>query len=234
MNLPRALYTLQMIELDLEAKQRRLHEVKATLGETVALRSAREAMKQATSELERWKKRQQELEWEIRSLEQRIAELERDLLSGRVRNPKELGGMQANVESLHHRRRELEDRLLEAMVHVEEHTLRHHEAVTLYQRAETRWREDQARLNEEQSALQREISRLHAEREALIHRLAPDALSEYQRLRQRRNGYAVSEVRHGACRICGVTLPTSLVQAVRQREELIYCSSCGRILCALD
>ena len=234
MNLPRALHTLQTLELNLETRQRRLHELEAALGETATLRTAREKMEQAMAELEHWKRRQQNLEREIRALDQRIADLERDLMSGRVRNLKELGGMQANVESLNHRRQELEDQLLEAMVKVEEHTLRHQEAVTAHQRIEARWREEQSKLSDEWSALQREITRLHQEREVLINRLDPNALSEYQRLRQRRNGYAVSEVRHGACRVCGVTLPTSLVQAVRQQEGLVYCSSCGRILCVLD
>ncbi len=234
MNLCRALYTLQTIELDLESRHQRLREIEVALGETAVLRAARMAMEQATAELNRWRKRQQELEREIRSLEQRIADLERELMSGRIRNPKELEGMQANVESLNHRRQELEDRLLEAMVSVDERAIRHREAVTAYQQAEAHWQAEQAKLSGERDALQREIARLHREREALISRLDPGAFSEYERLRQRRNGYAVSEVRRGACRICGVTLPTSVVQAVRQSEGLIYCSSCGRILCALD
>jgi predicted nucleic acid-binding Zn-ribbon protein len=228
------LHTLQTIELDLEAKARRLHEIQAALGETEALRAARAALEQAEAELRRWQSRQRELELEVRALEQRIASSEQELISGRVRNPKELEGMEANVQSLHHRRQTLEDELLEAMVSVDEHAIRHGEARAAYEQAEGLWRKAQAQLQAEQKGLQQELARLRAERENLIGQLDRGALAEYERLRHRRGGYAVSEVRRGACQVCGVTLPTSLAQAARQAEGLVYCGSCGRILCALS
>jgi len=228
------LYTLQRIELGLEAKAKRLHELQAAPGETEALRAARAALEQAEAEFRRWQRQQRELELEVRTLEQRIADSERDLMSGRVRNPKELAGMEANVQSLRHRRQALEDELLEAMVTVDEKAARYDEARSAYEDAESLWRRDQAQLQAEQRSLQQELTRLRAERETLISQLDRDTLAEYERLRQRRGGYAVSEVRRGACQVCGVTLPTSLVQAARQSEGLVYCGSCGRILYALS
>ena len=233
MSLARTLHALQTVEVTLEAKAQRLREIQAALGETQELRSARAALEEVEAEHRRWQGRQRDLEFEIQELERRIADSESELMSGQIRNPRELEKRQANVESLRRRREELEDALLEAMVAVEELAARREEARAALDRVETHWREDQERLQAEQTAIRGEITRLRAEREGLLQRLSPEALAEYQRLRQRR-GYAVSEVQQGVCQVCGVTLPTSLVQAARRDEELVYCSSCGRILCSLD
>ncbi|NOZ28747.1 MAG: hypothetical protein GXP39_11945 [Chloroflexi bacterium] len=234
MNLAHMLYMLQKTELELAAKIRRLQEVQAALGETEELRTARAALEQSETELRRWQTRQRDLELEVSSLEQRIAAAEQQLMSGRVRNPKELEGMEANVQSLRHRRQQLEDELLEAMMSVDDWTTRRDDAQATYQQTEDRWRERQAGLNAEQEHLQQEIARLQAEREHLRERVGADALAEYERLRQRRGGYAVSEVQGGACEICGVTLSVSLVQEARQGTHLVYCGSCGRILYTRD
>jgi len=233
-DLPRMLYTLQKIELDLMAKARRLQEVQSSLGETEELRAARTALEQSEAKLRHWQTQQRDLELKIRSLEQRISTSERELMSGRIRNPKELKGMEDNLQALRHQQQRLEDELLEAMVSVDEWKARRDEAQATYQDTEARWRQDQAELSAERDQLQQEIAHLSAEREQLRGRLPADALAEYERLRQRRGGYAVSEIQGGACQICGVTLPLSLVQAARQGDGLVYCSSCGRILYVQD
>lgn len=230
MTLARTLHTLQTIDLALEAKVKRLQAIQEALGESEALRMARQDLAAAEAELKRWQARQLELDLEVRSLVERIASAERDLMSGRVRNPKELKGMQDNVESMQHHRRELEDQLLEAMVACEEHKARYDQAAAAYQQVEARWRKEQAQLQAEQAQIEAEQVRLQKERQVIIGRLDAARLAAYQQLRQRRGGYAVSEVRRGACQVCGVSLPTSLVQAVRQELELVYCNSCGRIL----
>ncbi|MCD6289599.1 MAG: hypothetical protein J7M34_03780 [Anaerolineae bacterium] len=232
MNLARTLYTLQTIELDLAAKSKRVQEIQSSLGETQALRSARTALEQAEAELNRWRVRQRDLELEVRSLEQHIRDAERQLMSGRVRNPKELEGMQANVQSLRRRQEQLEDELLEAMVNVDEQTSHRDEVRARYEQTEAQWRGEQERLRTEVEELRQLITQLTEQREHIRAQLDADVLFEYDHLRQRRGGYAVSEVKGESCGVCGVTLPTSLVQAARRGEELVHCSSCGRILYA--
>ncbi len=228
------LHTLQTIELELEARSRRLKEIQAALGETEELRAARATLEKAEADYHHWQTRQRELEFEVRTLEQRIANFERELMSGRTRNPKELEGMQANLLSLQQRRQALEDELLEAMVNVDECATRRDEAHAAYEQTEAQWQADQAQLQSEQAENQKAIAQLRARRDALIKQLDDNLLAEYRRLRDRRGGYAVSEVQQGVCQVCGVTLPTSLVQAARRDEELVYCGSCGRILYASD
>lgn len=234
MTLARTLHTLQSIDLALEAKAKRRQAIQEALGESEALRMARQELAAAEATLKRWQARQLELDLEVRSLTERIANAERDLMSGRVRNPKELKGMQDNLEAMQHHRRALEDQLLEAMVACEEHQAHYDQAAAAYRQAEAHWRKEQAQLQAELKQIEAEQPRLQKERQSIVERLDAAYLSTYQQLRQRRGGYAVSEVHRGACQVCGVSLPTSLVQAVRQETELVYCNSCGRILCSLE
>ena len=234
MNLPRALHTLQTIDLDLETKAKRLQAVQASIGEAAALDAARSVLDQAEAALRHAQSRQQELDLEVRSLEQKVTNSERDLMSGRVRNPKELGGMQANIESMRRHHQELEDQLLEAMVVHEEQKEQCAQAEAAFRKVEAQWREKQARLQAESHALQQDQARLGTERQMLVGRLDAATLAAYDQLRQRRGGYAVSGVKRGSCQVCGVTLPTRLVQSARREEILEHCGSCGRILYVLD
>ncbi|HEU4488534.1 MAG TPA: hypothetical protein VFS38_04545, partial [Actinomycetota bacterium] len=59
---------------------------------------------------------QDRLESEISSLEQKLQREQERLYSGQVSNPRELAGLQAEVEMLIRRRGALEDELLEVMV----------------------------------------------------------------------------------------------------------------------
>ena len=45
-----------------------------------------------------------------------------------------------------------------------------------------------------------------------------------------RKGYAVAEVKNGACGGCQLQLPPQLVAEVRRGDELMDCSYCHRIL----
>ena len=55
-------------------------------------------------------------------------------------------------------------------------------------------------------------------------------LARYNGLKTRRKGFAVAEVRDGACGGCRLQLPPQLVAEVRRGDELMDCSYCHRIL----
>ena len=57
-----------------------------------------------------------------------------------------------------------------------------------------------------------------------------ESLKEYERLRKRKGGVAVSALEGENCATCNVKLPTGTVSAVRAQGRLTYCPSCGRIL----
>jgi mannitol/fructose-specific phosphotransferase system IIA component (Ntr-type) len=64
-------------------------------------------------------------------------------------------------------------------------------------------------------------------------RLPPGVAGQFDRLHAK-HSVVMASVADGACSMCGMKLPISLVQAVRMLRELKYCPTCARILYAAD
>src|SRR5438128_1980496 len=106
-------------ELDLAIAQHRarLDEITALLGNDKQVSQARQQLDAANQALKPWQTRARDLDLEIKSLIQKIQQTDRKLYSGKVGNPKELKDMQSELVSLKRRQSQLEDEMLEAMVH---------------------------------------------------------------------------------------------------------------------
>jgi len=227
---PRQLYHIQEHDLALDARREALATIAAQLGETDSLRQAREALDQARQELARLEQAQHQAEWEADDLRGRLATAEENLYSGRVRNPKELLGLQEEAQSLRSRLSKQEDRLLEIMLQAEAAREAAARCQRHLQEEEARWQREQERLLGEKAALEAEVAALEAERHALEEGVAGEVLELYARLRATRQGRAVARVEGGMCQGCRIVLPTHQWQQARLGVELVQCTSCGRIL----
>jgi predicted nucleic acid-binding Zn-ribbon protein len=224
------LYRLQTIDLEIDARHRRLKEVDATLEGDEELQRVRQALQDGERKLSRQRTKLRDRELEMRSLTNKIASVENRLYSGRIKNPKELANLQGEVQYLKRRKGELEDQVLESMIEVEESEA----SVTGQQerlaRLEEEWQETQARLSAEQNELISRLGQLKAKRAKLQRTIEAGDLALYEDLRRRRGGRAVALLEGELCQGCRVTLPTTKVQQARQGEALTFCGSCERIL----
>lgn len=223
------LYRLQQLDSERDAKQRRLVEIEAVLKDDRALRKARRSLKEAEERVQTWQAKQRDLELEIESLASKTARSEERLYGGKVKNPKELADLQAEIASLKRRRQKLEDALLEAMINREEAETKRNEAETRLKEAESSWSTRQVDLKSEREALEERIEEIQARRDALVPRIDTATLAIYEKVRERKGGQAVAQIRGDACSACGVTVPPSMEWKLRQ-GELIQCDTCGRIL----
>lgn len=227
-----ALYALQEIDLEVAARRRRLAEIQAALGESLVVRQARAEVAAAQAELHRWQTRQRDLELEVASLAGKLAETEALLYSGRIRNPKELSDLQAELAALGRYRQAREDELLEAMLNVEEQM----EALAAARRrlaeVEATTATDQANLRAEAAQIEARLKTLADERELHLMGIRAADLAVYEALRERKHGQAVARIEDGACSACGDALPSSRLQQARQSEDLVTCANCERILYA--
>ncbi|NJN82658.1 MAG: hypothetical protein HC802_10565 [Caldilineaceae bacterium] len=58
-----------------------------------------------------------------------------------------------------------------------------------------------------------------------------ELLTEYEDLRRRKNGVAVTLIQMDTCGACHMQIPTGVVSSVRSSKNvLVTCPSCGRIL----
>lgn len=227
------LWSVQVTDLAIEALRRRLADIERQLGANEELEAARQAAAAAEAELSRWRQQHRSIENESRDLERRIRAAEADLMSGRVRNPKELAAMEANVAAMRRHHSTLDDSLLEAMVEIER-------CQTAWQAAHTHLKQVEAAWQTQQAALLAERERARAEAQALSARLqqqwaaiAPADRELYRNLRSRKGGRAIALLQRDTCQGCGMVLPTGIIQQVHAAslgEGHVFCPTCGRLL----
>lgn len=222
------LYELQQTDDAIQSAEARLAQVQADLGESAELQAARSKLTETQDQLQELERQQREQELDLQTIATKIKSEESRLYGGRVKNPKELTGLQKEVGYLKHRREEVQDALLETMMAREEAAQRAAERRERLEQVEAAWQKDQSVLLEEREKLRGELERAHAMRTELVEQVPPDALSTYDYLRRTR-GVAVARVENGTCTGCQVRL-----SAVDQRKvlaaELMTCSNCQRVL----
>ncbi|MGD9001313.1 MAG: hypothetical protein PVF04_01515 [Anaerolineae bacterium] len=223
------LYHLQQLDSEWDAGQDRLAKIGAALRDDRVLREAHQTVEQAKKRAQKWYIKQRDLELETQSLSEKLSRSEKRLYGGKVKNPKELADLQAEVASLTRRRRRLEDTLLEAMITREEAEETRDQAQAALEGVTSMWSARQADLESEREELEQHLEEIQQEREVIVPRIEAVVIAKYESLREQKGGQAVARVRDDTCTGCGVAVPPSAEWKLR-RDELCYCDTCRRML----
>lgn len=234
MSQSKALYRLQKLDLDLDAKRSRAREIETLLAQDSALRDAQAAVNTLQENLRPAEARLIDLNLELQSVAQQAAQLTDRLYGGQVTNPKELEDIQNKIAERKRCHAALENDLLETMIAVEELQTSLAAATNRLSEVQAAWTAEHEALAEEAQRLKHAIKTLKAERAVAAQQVSPGTLELYEGLRARKQGHAVALLQGESCSICGVGQTTTTVQQVRQDQELVMCASCGRILIALS
>lgn len=171
------------------------------------------------------------LDDEVAAVRDRAAEADRTLYSGSVTAVKELQALQAEVEHLQVRQRELEDRELELMeaqeaLDAEVATVEAAGAIEA-ERAEAARRE----LAEAEAGLDAEIDTETAARAAATVGIPETLLATYERIRAMSNGVGVARLVGDTCQGCRLSIPATELDAIRRGVSgEARCDNCGAIL----
>jgi len=228
MSVAKQLYQLQEVDLELESKEQAVKQITSQLGESEALANARNRLTQEQKRLEELSRQQRSLEWEIDDLTSKLTTTERDLYSGRIRNPKELTSLQQEAEVLKARRNQLEDKTLEIMEKAELNRKNVTSLSTELKTMEINWQTQQQKLTAELEQLKNTLADLRQKQQLLVAGIDPETLGLYHKLKKGK-GTAVARIEQGICRGCRISLPVSELQQARS-GSLVQCGSCGRIL----
>jgi predicted nucleic acid-binding Zn-ribbon protein len=172
--------------------------------------------------------RLREREREAAARRSRITARERELMSGRIRNPTDLMKLSEEVAHLKGALSEEEEAELVLM---EEQEARDAELARLGRElAAARERSAAAApgLRERLESLRAELEGIEAERAATWELIPADWQEAYRRL-QRRVADPVAEAAHGQCQACRVGVTSSGMQLLR-RGALVHCENCDRLL----
>jgi predicted nucleic acid-binding Zn-ribbon protein len=228
MSIARQLYQLQEIDLEIADEEGKLEQVAGRLGKDEVVVAAQEKLDAEKKKLEEWQRQQRSLEGEIDDLANKIEASNDQLYSGRINNPKELSGLQHEVELLKAKCDQLETKDLELMEQVESVET---SAAALKQELKEitlELQREQEQLRQEKAMLESSLSDLKQQRQALAAETDAQVLALYDKLRKNK-GWAVARVEQGICRGCRISLPSSELQQARS-GALVQCGSCSRIL----
>ncbi|HLF71042.1 MAG TPA: C4-type zinc ribbon domain-containing protein [Dehalococcoidia bacterium] len=226
------LLALQEIDLRRDSRRALIADVDARLGETEELIAAREGIEDAEAAVQRLRRRQKEVDDLAEDLDAKARPLEKKLYDGSVRNPKDLGGMQHELDSFKKQRGKLDDEGLSLMEAMEAANAALAGAKSEYEKIEAAWRADQAALQANRAQAEAESERLTADRDARAKGMEGPVIGIYEKLRPLKAGRAVARIVRGLCEGCHISLPTHLVQRVRSGGTIVQCPNCERILVA--
>lgn len=226
------LYSLQHVERSIRAADVRIEEIEKQLEDDAAVQQAASKVQVAESKLTEVRSEHGSAEHAVQAQRTKIEQNESALYGGSVSNPKELEDLQLENESLKRYLATLEDRLLEAMVALDEAETAFENTDAELDLVKAQSAGENENLVDEKQGLINEIDRRQNEREAILGNIDADDLATYEKLRARFDGMAIAEVRDGSCGVCGVDLARSKLQEVQSGSEFIHCSQCSRVLYA--
>jgi predicted nucleic acid-binding Zn-ribbon protein len=227
--------------LDLAAEDVALTQLahrRHTLPEVAAVEAAEEAERQLSAEVVRAEtevrdldREQTRLEADVETVRQRAARDQQRLDSGTAA-PKEMTGLQHELESLARRQGDLEDQVLELMERreVAEATLA--DARAGLEKA-TADRERAVQLRDDALAdIADQTARHEAARTAAADGLPAPLLALYDRIRTQTGTTGAALLKARQCQGCRIELNGRELAAVRNADadEVVRCDECGRIL----
>ncbi|MBI5285155.1 MAG: hypothetical protein HY874_08695 [Chloroflexi bacterium] len=226
------LWQLQEIDSALDSRRGSLDDAQARLGETEELLGERARVAELRAVLRSAEAAQKDVELEADALKAKIAPQETKLYGGSIKNPKELGDLQADIDQLKRHLSTVEDRDLEALTAVEaaEQELRAAEAELAA--LDAAWSKEQAELTERVARLIVEVAAFAEQRDERAADIDLDLLKTYDRLRLAHQGRGVARLDRSMCTGCRISLPTNLVNKARAGTALAQCPNCERILVA--
>lgn len=194
---------LAAAQAQLDDKQKRLHDLEAT-------------------------NRAKELE--LKTVEADRATKAKKAFGGGVGDARELGALERKIEELDRKRSHLEDDLLGLMEQIEtlrEESAKQERLVGTSQKVLDQIKADYAKAR---AKLEDEMRVDIARRQELIPQLDAAVLKEYDAMRAKLEGVAVSGVDGNLCQMCRNVLPQSTLTQLKLGKMLVKCQNCRRIL----
>ncbi|MCP5097016.1 MAG: hypothetical protein GY943_15820 [Chloroflexi bacterium] len=223
------LFKLQTFDIEIVEKTKRLKAVLAAQKGSVALQNAKAVAEEMETAVSTLQTQHKDLSLELEGLNTKAKNSERRLYSGKVTNTKELADLQNEIESLGKRRDALEEEILETMVLLEEAQEQQVTADDMLAKITKSWKSETASLRVEQNELALRLHKLGGLRKEQAKSIPPRIMADYNNLRKKRGGVAISKLRVNQCLSCQLSVSANKVKEARE-GKLVYCGGCGRIL----
>jgi predicted nucleic acid-binding Zn-ribbon protein len=224
------LYDLQLLDWDIQEREKSLADIRARLANDSKRIGAKQRLDKITTRQTELGTPRRKSEGVIQQVESRLENIDRRIYSGMVTNPRELEAFEEEKSNLQRQRSDEEDSLLEVLVEIEELQAEEIQANQAYDTINSTRESEIIELQSDEDTLTQEMPDLVDQREDMAAEYPPIAMATYNLVKGRRRGQAVALVERGACQGCRLTLPSTELQKVRSTQDIVQCSSCTRIL----
>ena len=214
-------------EIDaLRADEESIPETKQEMEEE--LESLEEKVQEAKEKSIEFAKKRKELEIDLDSMNEKKNKFKTQLFQ--VKSNREYEALQHEISGLDEKGSALEDEILGVLDRAEQ-------ASTTIKDEEARLTDESEKAKAEQAKLDQNLKKLRSEiaikldeRTRLLVDVDMILLKRYERIRESKNGLAVTSVENGACGGCRRHIPPQELQNLKRDERIIICEGCGRII----
>ncbi|MEA2446711.1 MAG: uncharacterized protein QOK47_348 [Actinomycetota bacterium] len=233
---PKALQDLLVLQSE-DSAIKRLNDQRASLPEAARLEQLKNQLAEFDADLEIARKQQAEIarevarvEGEIELIDQKIQREEQRMYSGQVSNPKELGALQAEVESFKKKKSGFEDSELEAMVARDQADATVNNLSAERDQASTESVELSAKVDELTKDITGQLEEHEKARSEIAATVPDEVLALYEKIREQKGGVGAAALEQGTCQGCHTALPAREVERLRAAGGIQRCDNCRRIL----
>lgn len=230
MNTGFQLFQLQSIDSEVDQSNKRIAEIHKLTSNNKNVLKAKSRLEACQAEYKQIKTAFDEIDHEIQQKKIKKSQSESNLYSGKVTNPKELQDLQLEISSLTRILSELDDKLLQQLMVLDEAESKVKQCQTDMKEANSQFETEKSILTAEKNNLLSGLKTLEDKRSSLIPQIDENTLGTYNKLREKKNGFAVAELQDDCCSACGASLTPSQRQQARSSSQLFRCPNCGRIV----
>ena len=225
------LLALQQIDSQIQRAKRQQAALDTGAEAGAQFEAAQSAARQALAAAHKAAGELKDNELKLSSIEAKRKQYQQKLYQGSITNARELGNIEREIEALGRQRSDLDGRILELMEESEKLQEEADRAEAAARQAETHQADVVAAFRSRYEALSLELTELQPRRSEAAAAIADAALlKRYETIRAKAGGIGIARVEGNDCGGCRMTLPSSIVKAVRESPDVQTCENCGRLL----
>ena len=224
------LYDLSSTDRKIEHCSASIAEIDLVLNDNGILIQNQENLDKASTILQTQETRRTDSELLFESTKNKADKIEKDLYSGSISNPRELGDMQKELGIIRVQQQRCEDSLLKTLQSVEKTKYVVEKLQASITKIKLRKLEDEKVLTQQKKTLENSSLQLREYRSKLSTSINTQHLGLYETINKSRISDPVVKIERGMCQGCRISLPTGLVQSTKTSKTPVQCPSCSRIL----
>jgi predicted nucleic acid-binding Zn-ribbon protein len=211
-------------QLDEMPEKRAILVARAKIAEITTLLARTEAAGRAVDV------RIKKLDDEQTALAQKMEHEQSKLLSGAIKNPKELTAISLELDSLKRRREKLENDELAEMATRDTASEQATKVSAVVKAGTAKEAELVATFKARGGGIVSEIESLTGERDGLVAGLSPATRERYESIRAAKHGIAVGLLEGDTCGVCRVSMPAERLERLTGGPDVGTCPMCQRLL----